>query len=62
MLFCFDDIDVEEASAAMAEHQIGRLAVLNRDNKLVGVISLGDIATASDPQTAGDALGEISQP
>lgn len=62
VLFCFDDIDVEEASRAMAERQIRRLAVLNRDNMLVGLISLGDLASASDPETAGDALRDISQP
>ena len=62
VLFCFDDVDVEEASRAMAERQIRRLAVLNRDNKLVGLISLGDLASASDAETAGDALRDISQP
>lgn len=62
VLFCFDDVELEEASSAMAERQIRRLAVLNRDNMLVGIISLGDLAAGSAAETAGDALRDISQP
>src|SRR4051812_15542234 len=42
--YCFDDQDVEEAVRLMEVRKIRRLVVLNRDKKLVGVLSLGDIA------------------
>src|SRR3954470_16672442 len=41
---CFEDQDSEDAVRLMEEKQIRRLAVLSRDNRLVGVVSLGDIA------------------
>lgn len=41
---CRDEDTVETAEALMKEHQIRRLPVLGKDGRLVGVISLGDIA------------------
>lgn len=45
----------------MADIQVRRLPVLNRDKRLVGILSLGDIAI-SDGKGAGDALSGISRP
>src|SRR5688572_1692360 len=46
VVYCFDDQDLKEAAKLMEEHQIRRVAVLSRaDKRLVGVVSLGDIAT-----------------
>lgn len=44
VVYCFDDQEHDEAARLMAEKQIKRLAVLNRDKRLVGVVSLGDVA------------------
>src|SRR5688572_19963063 len=44
IVFCFDDQDVEDAAQMVREHQIRRLVVLNRDKRLVGIVSLGDLA------------------
>jgi CBS domain-containing protein len=41
--YVFDDDDCEEAAEEMARHQVRRLAVLNRDKRLVGLVSLGDL-------------------
>lgn len=56
------DMDVEEASIAMAEYQIRRLPVVE-DNQLVGYVAIGDLSTkdATDEE-AGEALSEISRP
>ncbi len=51
IVYCFDDADTSEAAQLMAEKQIRRLAVLNHDKRLVGVVSLGDLAD----QAHGDA-------
>jgi len=43
--YCFDDEDVEHVAANMADIQLRRLPVLNREKRLVGVVSLGNIAS-----------------
>ena len=60
--YCFDDQDVEEVTRNMADIQVRRLPVLNRDKRLVGILSLGDIAISPDSKEAGDALRGISRP
>jgi CBS domain-containing protein len=60
--YCFDDQDLEEVSANMAELQVRRLPVLNRQKRLVGIIALGDIAQAQASDGTGEALGAISRP
>jgi CBS domain-containing protein len=58
--FIFDDYPVEEAARYMSELQVRRLPVVDRDHRLVGIVSLGDIAL-SEQQSAGAALSSISQ-
>lgn len=59
--YVFEDEDVEHAAQVMAEQQVRRLPVMNRDKRLVGIVSLGDIATEQPPQVAGHALSGVSQ-
>jgi CBS domain-containing protein len=57
-----EDPTVEEAGEVMEKHQIRRLIVLNRDKRLVGIVSLGDLAThRQSKKAAGEALSEISK-
>jgi CBS domain-containing protein len=58
--YVFDDQTVEEAARLMGTLQIRRLPVLNRDKRLVGIVSLGDLAV-SKAKPAGDALKSISK-
>jgi CBS domain-containing protein len=60
--YCFDDQDIEEVTRNMADIQVRRLPVLNRSKRLVGILSLGDIAINRDGKVAGDALRGISRP
>ena len=62
ILYVFADQDVEEAARVMEEKQIRRLPVMNREKRLVGIVSLGDIATSSNPAFSGMALRDVSQP
>src|SRR5262245_714724 len=63
LMYCFEDQDVEEATRLMKSEQIRRLPVLNRDKRLVGILSLGDVAvTVGNTQLTGDTLGRISEP
>ena len=62
VLYCFEDEDIEEVALNMADQQIRRLPVLNRDKRLVGIVSLGDIARKTESSTAGQAVAGISRP
>jgi CBS domain-containing protein len=63
IVYCFEDQDVEEAAELMKEKQIRRLVVLNRDKRLVGVVSMGDLAVKTgDEQLSGAALHHVSEP
>jgi CBS-domain-containing membrane protein len=47
----------------MEEHQIRRLPILSREKRLIGVLSLGDIAIGTeDKEVAGASLKEVSEP
>ncbi|MEW5729837.1 MAG: CBS domain-containing protein [Pseudomonadota bacterium] len=61
IVYCFDDQDISDAARLMAEKQIRRLAILNHDKRLVGVLSLGDITErAHDDRAAEQALEGVS--
>lgn len=61
VVFCFDNQTVEEAATKMAASQIRRLVVLNRAKRLVGIVSLDDVATgADDPKLVGETLERAS--
>jgi CBS domain-containing protein len=63
--YAYEDEDAEEVLARMKALQIRRLAVLDRQKNLVGIVSLGDIATeprAADLREVGEAIAEISEP
>jgi CBS domain-containing protein len=61
--YCFDDEDIDEVTRKMADSQVRRLPVVNRDKRLVGILSLGDVATSRDgADEAGEALSDISRP
>ena len=60
--WCYDDASIEEAMDQMREAQIRRLAVVDHDKHLVGMVTLGDVAVKGDMGEAGEALEEISEP
>lgn len=57
---CFEDQDVEEAIRLMEEMRVRRLPVLDSDNRLVGIVSLGDLAIRANKSQATDVLREVS--
>lgn len=57
----YDDEPAKDVLACMAEKQIRRLPIVNRDKELVGVVSLGDLALNGKDKAAGDALEQISK-
>jgi len=63
VVYAFEGDDVRHAAQMMRDKQIRRLLVLDRDRRLVGIVSLGDLAVdAGDANQSGKVLEEVSQP
>ena len=63
VVYCFEDDEVEQAATVMARQQIRRLPVLDRNRKLVGIVSVGDLAVhTQDHELTGQVLENVSQP
>ena len=60
--YCFEDDSPVDAARIMAEHQVRRLPVLNREQRLVGIISLGDLARRGVKEAEVMAIEGVSQP
>ena len=60
--YCYEDDDTQDVARNMADIQVRRLPVLTRDKRLVGIISLGDLAVTDGSGSAGEAVAGISQP
>jgi CBS domain-containing protein len=60
--YCFIDDDADKVLENMAEIQVRRLPVLDRDKRLVGIVSITDLAGNGEAAHAGEALGEIARP
>jgi CBS domain-containing protein len=56
------DDAIEEAARKMSEAQVRRLPVIDDQDRLVGIVSLGDLARETDEDTAGQALEGVSAP
>lgn len=62
-IYCFEDQDVSEAAKIMEDNQIRRLVILSREDKrLVGVVSLGDLARNESTDVSGKVLQKVSTP
>lgn len=62
VMYVFEDEPIEDAARNMSDLQLRRLPVVNRDQELVGIISLGDLAVRSGGTNVSGALRKVSQP
>ena len=62
VMYCFEDEEIDQVTHNMSDIKLRRLPVLNRRKRLVGIVSLGDIALVDGPSHVGSALCGISQP
>jgi CBS domain-containing protein len=61
VIYCFEDQDSSEAAELMEANQVRRLVVLDRDKRLTGIVSLGDLAVKDDErEPVTEALTGIS--
>ncbi len=63
IIYCFEDDDTTEAARLMEGKQVRRLAVLDRAKRLVGIVSLGDLAVKmGNEHLSNEALERVSEP
>jgi CBS domain-containing protein len=60
--YVFEDEDVEHVLQNMGRQQVRRLPVLSRNKRLVGIVSLGDLALDAEHRFVGRAVSDVSQP
>lgn len=60
--YCFEEDSLEKVTEIMSKSQIRRLAVLSAEKRIVGIISLGDVATKSqDANLTGKVTADVSE-
>lgn len=62
VVYVYDDQEIDDAVRVMERHQIRRSPVMTRDKRLIGILSLGDIAVGASASLSAEALKEVSQP
>ena len=62
VLYCFEDEDIEKVAKNMGDNQIRRLPVVNRDKRLVGIVSFADVSRSAKTETSAESIAQISEP
>ena len=60
LCWCYDDQTGDEIAEYMAHHEVRRVVILDRQKRLTGVISIGDLAKRGEQAKAGEAIGDIA--
>ena len=60
--YCFDDQEIGEAAHLMEKKQIHRLPVLNRQKRMVGMLSFGDIGLHASHELTGEVVEAVARP
>lgn len=59
--YVFEDEDLDAAAHKMSQLKIRRLPVLNREKRMVGILSLGDVWSSEQGSLAASALHDVAQ-
>lgn len=59
ILYCRDTDTADEVTRNMGKNKVRRLAVLDAKKRLVGIVTLGDLASHSNHMLCGEVLGDI---
>jgi CBS domain-containing protein len=62
VLYCFDDQDLEDIAQNMSDVKVRRLPVVDREKRLVGIVSISDLAKADNAASTGQAVADITAP
>jgi len=61
VLYCYEDEELDHVAKNMSQQQVRRLPVVNREKRLVGIVSLGNLAQ-SEARTASKAVKGVTKP
>jgi CBS domain-containing protein len=61
ILYCRTEQDLDDAARLMENHQVRRLPVINENKRMVGMLSLGDIAGSNNRQLSGEVVEAVAQ-
>jgi CBS domain-containing protein len=61
VLYCYEDEELDHVAKNMSQQQVRRLPVVNREKRLVGIVSLGNIAQA-ESRAASKAVKGVTKP
>jgi CBS domain-containing protein len=61
ILYCRADEDLEDAARIMEEHQVRRLPVIDDNKRMVGILTVGDIASSSSRQLLGEVVQTVAE-
>jgi CBS domain-containing protein len=62
VLYCFDDQELDDVARNMSDVKVRRLPVVNREKRLVGIVSLGDLSKGENAAATGQTVAEITRP
>jgi CBS domain-containing protein len=62
VLYCFDDQEIDDIAQNMSDVKVRRLPVVDREKRLVGIISLGDVAKGDNAALAGQTVADVTAP
>jgi CBS domain-containing protein len=61
--YCYDDEDLDRVAEGMAQVRVRRLPVVNREKRLVGILSLGDVARKDGHlEVVAETVAGVSMP
>jgi CBS domain-containing protein len=60
--YCYEDDDVDDVAHNMADLKVRRLPVVNRDKRLVGIVSLANVAYSHDEHASEELLKGVAAP
>jgi CBS domain-containing protein len=61
IVYAFEESSIRDAARLMKDKQVRRVVVLDSNKKLVGIVSLGDLATKLAENVAGETLSKVSE-
>ena len=62
VLYCYEDEELEHVAQNMGDMQVRRLPVMDRNKRLVGIVSIGDLSLTTSPDVTGLAVADVSRP
>jgi CBS domain-containing protein len=61
ILYCRADEDIDDAVRLMETHQVRRLPVIDENKRMVGILSLGDVASSTSRELLGEVVQQVAQ-